>query len=350
MEIYINGVGLISPQESQNGFLEKVKIHNDNYVKCIEPNYKDFINPIQIRRMSRILKMGTTAAKLCLSDSSVELPEAIITGTAMGCIEDTEKFLNAMLDNNETLLTPTSFIQSTHNTVSAQIALMLKCNSYNYTYVNRGFSFESCLLDAKLLINDNEANNVLVGSIDEITKNHFSITKKIGWWKEPLNSNNLLSSKTNGSIAGEGAAFFMLSNCRTENSYAQFIGLKTFFKPSDIDEIKDNLNELLAENELIINDIDTVIYGLNGDYETDNIYYLLKNELFIYSNNLYFKHLCGEYHTASSFAFWIASEILKYQQIPEILFIDGKQHAEPKNVLIYNHFQNRNHCFILLKK
>ena len=350
MDIFINGVGVISPQESNSGFPDNFKNYSAEYLKCIEPNYKDFINPIQLRRMSRILKMGTAAAKLCLTDSVVEMPDAIITGTAMGCIEDTEKFLSTMIENKETLLTPTSFIQSTHNTVSAQVALMLKCNSYNYTYVNRGFSFESCLLDAKLMINDNEANNILVGGFDEITNNHFSITKKIGWWKEPINSFELLSSKTTGSIAGEGTAFFMLSNCRTEKSYARFAGIKTFFMPSDKNEIKENINEFLTENELSLSDIDTVIYGLNGDIQSDKVYYSINDELFNHSNSLYFKHLCGEYHTASSFAFWIASEILKYQHIPEILFVDAKQKSEPKNVLIYNHFQNRNHSFILLRK
>ena len=350
MEMYINGVGVISPQNSLENFLSNIKYYSDEYLKCIEPNYKDFINPIQLRRMSRILKMGTVAAKLCISESSVELPDAIITGTAMGCIEDTEKFLSTLIENKETLLTPTSFIQSTHNTVSAQIALMLKCNSYNYTYVNRGFSFESCLLDAKLMINDNEANNVLVGSFDEITKKYFLITKKIGWWKEPIKSNELLSTKTNGSIAGEGTAFFMLSNCKTEKTYAKFAGLKTFFKPLDNNEIRENINEFLNENDISIKNIDTVIYGLSGDNHTDNVYYSLKNELFTHSNNLYYKHLCGEYHTSSSFAFWIASEILKHKHIPEILFVDRKQTTEPNNILIYNHFQNKNHSLILLKK
>ena len=53
------------------------------------------------------------------------MPDAIITGTGLGCLEDTEKFLTAMVTNKEEFLTPTSFIQSTHNTVSAQIALLL---------------------------------------------------------------------------------------------------------------------------------------------------------------------------------------------------------------------------------
>ena len=55
------------------------------------------------------------------------------------------------------ILTPTSFIQSTHNTVGGQIALELQCKGYNFTYVHGSNSFESALLDAKLQLELNEA-------------------------------------------------------------------------------------------------------------------------------------------------------------------------------------------------
>lgn len=63
------------------------------------------------------------ASALAMKDANVESVDAIITGTGLGCIEDSEKFLKSILDNKEEFLTPTSFIQSTHNTVGAQIAL-----------------------------------------------------------------------------------------------------------------------------------------------------------------------------------------------------------------------------------
>ncbi len=47
------------------------------------------------------------------------MPGAIITGTALGCLEDTVTFLTRMIELNEELLPPTAFIQSTHNTVAA---------------------------------------------------------------------------------------------------------------------------------------------------------------------------------------------------------------------------------------
>lgn len=50
--------------------------------------------------------------------------------------------MNALMDNREQMLNPTAFIQSTFNTVGAQLALLLKIHAYNVTYVHRGLSLK----------------------------------------------------------------------------------------------------------------------------------------------------------------------------------------------------------------
>src|ERR1043165_3292292 len=163
MEAYITGMGIISPQKTfdTNDFLAEIVGHNALSLRCIEPSYKEFLNPTLARRMARIIKMSIAASSVCFKDAKVEVPDAIMTGTALGCLEDTEKFLLAIIENDEQFLTPTSFIQSTHNTVSAQIALQLKCMNYNFTYVHKGFSFESAVLDGMMTLAEGEAKNVL---------------------------------------------------------------------------------------------------------------------------------------------------------------------------------------------
>ena len=44
--------------------------------------------------------------------------------------------MNALMDNREQMRNPTAFIQSTFNTVGAQLALLLKIHAYNVTYVH----------------------------------------------------------------------------------------------------------------------------------------------------------------------------------------------------------------------
>ncbi|MBO7366117.1 MAG: beta-ketoacyl synthase chain length factor, partial [Bacteroidales bacterium] len=64
-------------------------------------------------------------------------------------------------------LSPTSFMQSTHNTVSSMIAIHLGCHGYNATYSHTGASLESALLDAWLQISLGDIDTALVGRFDE---------------------------------------------------------------------------------------------------------------------------------------------------------------------------------------
>src|SRR6478736_199948 len=128
------------------------------------------------------------------------LPEELVeyNSVRLTCVEPEYKnFLDAkMIEQNEQLLTPTAFIQSTHNTIGAQIALLLGCNGYNNAFVHRGFSFESALLDAALLIRENEADNILVGAIDELTDRSFEILQRFGLYKkEPVSTLDLFKTK-----------------------------------------------------------------------------------------------------------------------------------------------------------
>ena len=147
----------------------------------------------------------------------------------------------------EEMLSPTAFIQSTHNTIGAQIGLMLQCNNYNNAFVHRGFSFESALLDGMLLLKENEASNVLVGAIDEITNFSHAILNRMGLYKQGTVSNlEVFNTRSKGTIAGEGAAFFLLANDPSSTDYAKLDALKTFYKPAGITEIEDQIIAFIA--------------------------------------------------------------------------------------------------------
>ncbi len=149
--MYINGTGAISPQTTHTeDFPFSVTEHEQVVLSCQEPDYKELIPPRTSRRMSRVIKMGVASALMALKDAGMEVPDAIVTGSGFGCMTDTEKFLESISENEEKFLNPSPFIHSTHNTISSQIALMLKCTGYNQTFVHGSFSFESALLDGMM--------------------------------------------------------------------------------------------------------------------------------------------------------------------------------------------------------
>ena len=112
MKVFINGISTISPQKTFNNhlFLDNPIEYSSDFLAVIPPDYKNFISTKILRRMSKIIRMGVTSANEAMQEAEITNPDAIIVGTGLGCMIDTEKFLNKMLDNNETLLTPTSFI------------------------------------------------------------------------------------------------------------------------------------------------------------------------------------------------------------------------------------------------
>jgi hypothetical protein len=63
-----------------------------------------------------------------------------------------------------------------------------------------------------------------------------------------------------------------------------------------------------------------------------------------------FKNLCGEYHTASAFGLWLASNIIKHQIVPEVCMFKGNSPSSIKNIILYNHFAGQQHSLMLVSE
>ena len=351
-KVYIQGVGSISSQKTfdNSEFLDEITDYNDTVISVVNPVYKDYIPPAAARRMAKGIKMGVVASKVALEEAGLENVDAIITGTGMGCVVDSEKFVSAIIDNNEEYLTPTSFIQSTHNTVGGQIALGLGCKGYNFTYVHASNSFESAMMDAKMQLELDEASTVLVGGVDELGAHTVKIHRLINHIKKTdVSPANLLGSKTEGAVFSEGANFFVLGNVNADNSYAELIAVEMFNNLPE-KKLSETVCSFLAANNMSVEDIDILVLGNNGDVGYDGFYNNLGKGLFLETQQVYYKHLCGEFHTASSFGVWLAAKILKTQSVPDIVALNDVKAVKKEAILIYNQYRGENHSFTLLKK
>lgn len=348
MKAYIRSAACISPQNTFNteDFLDEIVEYSGTRLPVIEPDYKNYIDPKLARRMSNIIKRGVTAAKKCLEGTRIEVPDAIIAGTAFGCMEDTITFLTRMVEMNEEMLPPTAFIQSTHNTVAAQIALMLQCHGYNNTFVHKGISFESALFDALMMLEEKEAHNIIVGGTEEMVDASFKVLSRLGLYRrQPVSNLDLLNTEAKGSMGGEGSVFFLLTDTPSTDNLAELSAVKISYQPENTGQ---NIIDFLAERSLTTADIDLVITGRNGDIKNDAVYHQLNSGLF--KNNIIanYKHLCGEYPVSSSFALWLAANILKKQAVPAVLAKGDAKVSSLKKILIYNHYQNKYHTLMLV--
>ena len=141
---------------------------------------REFVSPGEARRMTRLMKAATITSLKALQEAGVESPDAIITATVYGMLETSEKFLIDMLENGEETLSPTLFMQSTHNTLSSAIAIRTKCHGYNMTYTQGKDSLDWALRDARRLIASGKAKTVLVGCHDEATPTFQEFFRRMG--------------------------------------------------------------------------------------------------------------------------------------------------------------------------
>ena len=348
-KIFVNGIASISPQSEEIFHTGDPISYFENILPALEQNYKDLIKPMMLRRMSRAVKMSLFCSRKALLEARVAMPDAIMVGTGQGCMQDTEKFMDKMLESSEGLLSPTSFIQSTHNTVSGQIALDLNCKGHNLTFTQNSVSFESALIDAMLQIQDEEITHILVGGVDETSKEFTGFQYLDGQIKqEKIHNLDLLNSKSAGTIISESAAFFTLSAERSTVSYAELKDVKIINSVSPL-QISGTIQGFLANNGISARDVGAVILGRNGDVRFENYYKELQGGLFRDNCQLGFKHLTGDNNSVSSYAFWLAAKVLNDKNVPEIFKLNALTCSDPEYILIYNQYLGKNHGLILLR-
>ena len=128
---------------------------------------KPFLSPMEARRMNRQMRRLVVAAKRALADAGIDCPDAIVVGTRWGGMQSTMELLKSMVENGEKDFSPTSFMQSTHNTPASTLARLLGCHGYNVTLSNGTKSFEQAYGHALVQLSVSGIRNVLVCGYDE---------------------------------------------------------------------------------------------------------------------------------------------------------------------------------------
>jgi 3-oxoacyl-(acyl-carrier-protein) synthase len=347
MAIFIQSAEQISVQQPlSDAWFDAPVMYDTAYVRAMEPNYKEYLDAGKSRRMGKILKRAIVTARTAAKNSGIAMPDAIISGTGLGCIESTEIFLEAMVRHGEELLQPVHFMQSTHNTIGSMVSIDMKCHGYNSTYTHKGVSFENALLDAFMQLSAGRIKTALVNGFDEMTPKYQLCLSRIGYWR--AHDENQTLQKDGEAFAGETSVSFMLSSGKNERTICRIAGLTLLYKP-DENDLQIALNGLLAQNACSINDIDAVVTGVSGNPENDGAYRRNAPVLFAGKPLVRYKHIFGESYTASGLGMYVAATCLRRQRIPRHLTVNGcKEIDAVKTLLLYNHSEDKNHSLTLL--
>lgn len=309
-------------------------------VQAINPSFRDFISPNEARRMGSIMKRAIVTTLKVLSDTNITNPDAIITGTCMGCMDYTEKFLHTMVENREQTLSPTYFMQSTHNTVSSALAILTKSHGYNVTYSHGLLSFESALLDAWMQMQLGRISTALVGGYEEMVQSLYELLKKTGY----IGLSGMVP-------CGEVSMSMMLSQHATPNSLCQIAGISVCNEPS-IEELKIEIDKLLQQADMTYCDVDAVMTGINGKAAHDRYYREMTDLLFPDVPLLHYKHLFGENFTVSALGLYAAAHCLKRGSVPPFMYDDNSSNRcdSLHGMFLLNQMNGQEYSLILLKR
>ena len=338
--MYIHRHSCISPQQTFNHFnVETLYESANNKLNAKEPVYES-IPPGILRRMGKAVRMGIGAALPLINRQP--LIDGIIIGSANGGMEDCIKFLNQIIDYEEGMLTPGNFVQSTPNAIAAQMGLLNKNKNYNITHVHRGLAFENALLDAMMLVKENPGNNYLLGAVDEISAYNYNIDLLDGCFKKEVIANkDLYNTMSAGTIAGEGAAMFIVNN-NAENAVAAVKAIQTIHT-KDESEVYRMMQQFISENLPGNEKADMLLTGENGDARLLKFYTGIESLFDEHTSIARFKHMCGEYPTASSVALWLVCNNLHW---PAHMIKKQSAVSPIRNIIIYNNYRGLQHGFM----
>ncbi|HRP55156.1 beta-ketoacyl synthase chain length factor [Agriterribacter sp.] len=310
-----------------------------NKLKAKEPKYEG-IPPGILRRMGKAVRIGIGAALPVIRQQPAI--DGIIIGTANGGMEDCIKFLNQIIDYEEGMLTPGNFVQSTPNAIAAQMGLLNKNKGYNITHVHRGLAFENALLDAMMMVKENPGNNYLLGAVDEISAYNYNIDLLDGCFKkEHIANKDLYNTISAGTIAGEGAAMFIV-NDNAENAVAEVKAIQTIHTENET-EVSTAMQQFIRQNLPHNEKAALLLTGENGDVRLLKYYSGIESLFDEHTTIARFKHMCGEYPTASSVALWL---VCNTHQWPVHMIKKQGAAGSARHIIIYNNYRGLQHGFM----
>ena len=342
---YVLSAKQISMQQPlSEEWMQNPILYDVPFTRSIDPNFKEYVSPIEARRMGRILKRALVTSKEALRAAGCDTVDAIMTGTGFGCIENTEFFLDALSNEGEQLLKPTYFMQSTHNTISSLVAIQTKNYNYNATYAHKGISFESALHDAWLQFRLNKISSALVGCHDEMTETFHNIMKKGGVMGQ--------DDERCGEVA---VSVILSSHCEDIvnpdiKPLCRLTGLKMLHQPT-MNDLIDAVATMLQSAGHSLADVDFVLTGISGNHPKDEAYLTETKTLFGNKPLLKYKHMFGENFTASGLGFYVAAQCLNADKVPAQLFVNAFEATDkqPTCILLFNRSDGKDYTLTLLE-
>ncbi len=134
----------------------------------------DFMPPLKARKFDRCSQFAIAAAGMALKDAGFDVnkPEDTRIGIVLGCgfggITNSQEFLKGYFAGGADGLTPLLFPNTVPNAAASNTSIEYRFKGPNVTMVQRFCSAESALLMGQRFLEEERADVMLVGGVDEI--------------------------------------------------------------------------------------------------------------------------------------------------------------------------------------
>ncbi len=140
-----------------------------------------FPPPGALARQARLPGAATAMAKQALPAAAAAGELSVFFGTALGCLTETQAFLENMILKHEATPMPRAFSSSVHNAPAAQTAIALKARGASHTFVHADVAFLQALFAAARHWERAQEGRLLVGGLDEFTQHAGEARAALLW-------------------------------------------------------------------------------------------------------------------------------------------------------------------------
>lgn len=235
----------------------------------------DYVARRELRRIDHYARMALLGGFLALDDAGMA-PAAcgklgIIVASGYGATTTTFNFLDSVIDNGDSYASPTNFSNSVHNVAAAYLSMQLQAFGPSLTVSQFELSMCSAVYSAVCWLQQGRVDNVLIGGVDE----RNTVLNDYCWQRSsasnaPIARIDPFAFTQHSAIAGEGAAFLLLSKADAKTPYGYITGLES----GRLDHVvlRDDDASSRVVHGIDGNKCDVMVLGADGQLATAGLY------------------------------------------------------------------------------
>lgn len=237
---------------------------------------KDFINPMKMRRMNMLSRLGVAAAKLAIDDcgAALDVNTGVAMGTSFGPVQTSVDYMQEYVAKGAALAPPQLFAESVANAPGSHVAIEWGLRGFNVTITQRESSALAAAMYASTQIVKGNVGAALIGGVEEVNEMIFSVLDRIGALSAGVA--RPFAPDRDGFSLGEGSAV-LVAGAGTRKPYGSFAGFgiarDTTASISDwgtgADAVVAAMRAAIDDAEITIDDVDAVYASANGSIRAD---------------------------------------------------------------------------------